>query len=150
MFIIWKIKLSVWNRVYMYLNSFLLPSNLSTFPISSDQMHGHNLILPAPCITVGMAFSYWYNVGFLPNLILCAKAKKFDFGLIRPENHEYIIYETLNCISYGFYSLMAFFLPLFHKAQPWGVSGLISFLVASLSKTILLSHWHLVDIWFSL
>lgn len=56
-------------------------SCLTSFPVVADKMHPQNMMLPPPCFTEGLLFSR-----FLLNVMPCVEVKKFDFGLLRPEN----------------------------------------------------------------
>lgn len=49
-------------RITLYLASFIFPSTLASFRVSTEEKHSHNMRLLLPCFTVGMMYSGWCAV----------------------------------------------------------------------------------------
>ena len=56
------------SRIFLYFDPSIFPSILTSAPVPDDEKHRHNMMLPPPCITVGMVFFGWCAV-----LGLCQK-----------------------------------------------------------------------------
>ena len=82
--------LSILDQVFIkdisLLSLISFPLTLTSHPVPATEKHPQSMMLPPPCITVGMVLGRWWVVpGFLWTW-LQIEAKLFNLGLMRPEN----------------------------------------------------------------
>lgn len=111
--------LTDWNR-FSSPCIFLHPSSPQPWPVSQTSLM-KNIPLTW-CFDMLHSGDGVLIVGVLPTQCFVPKAKKFNFGLIRPDN---LVPRVCWIMSFGkLQMLMAFFSPFFHKVYLCGVSWL--------------------------